>query len=246
MSKALLRSLTLLLRQPDGFSLNEHALFAELESSEVEVVKALRSDDELNKYGNEQAEGRLDDLWKQLPNLFLFLEEDAVYDFWKKTFEPTAMRFSADINGENEYSREFLQCVAANLDHPAFTGHAEWLGGLLEFEGAILDLSRASFGAALRSSSTLDDSFTAKPFRVLKLDYEVAQAVDWAKNLDNEPQSFKPNKKTNYLLFVRNELQHDPDLYGIEKNVFDFLRGDSSAKLAEAQTKDLVSAGLIS
>ncbi len=241
MNDALLKSVSMLIRQPVGFELADSLLFDGLNSLQKNTIESLKNDEELNKYGNEQAEGRWDDLWKRLPNLFRFIDNGALYDFWQVVYEPSAIRISSDHNGKNEYSRQFLECIKNNLNHHVFQEYSVWLKDLLSFEDAVLDMCKASVDQISGKSLV----FTKKPFRALKQEFNIAKAVEASKNDKNQPTNVRPDKETQYLLFVRNELQHEPDLYCIEENVYKYLQDPTTSKISESQLNDLKEVGLL-
>jgi hypothetical protein len=85
-----------------------------LNSVELEAVRVLAEDHELNKYGNELAGQRWDKIFGKIIRLFTFVSREWVESIWFERFEPQATHIEGDIVGRDTFTLAFIDFLTSD------------------------------------------------------------------------------------------------------------------------------------
>ena len=214
----------------------------ELTDPERKIVEKLSRHEELNKYGHDQAKGRLETTLNHIDRVPNFIPDRVLKNIWFDLYEPTAIFVQSDLKGEREMSISFLKFLLASKDAQKRLRRCTpfFINDLIEFEIAELELCRD-----LRSNPPLCAGSTINNpnFRIVDLDFDTP---GWLGNPEEEDVTKFERSLT--LAFVRNKTVF-PKMYEITKEFKTFLLsqiGEGEIKEASSEMKsDLVKMGLI-
>lgn len=191
----------------------------ELTDQEYSHLTALAKHEELNKYGNEQAQQRFGSIEKRAGRLTSTVNKEVLRDLWFNHFEPSARTHETDIEGRWAFTIGFLRFLVGNSHArkvlkkkaPVFTED------LIRFQIAETELSRPLLDdPELNPKSSLSHS----QFRVLDLKYDIPALLP---KLIDKGSKARAQKRDVSVLVLRRGTAQTPRVFEIDQKMRDFL-----------------------
>ncbi len=214
----------------------------ELSGSERKIIETLSQHKELNKYGKDQANGRLEVMYNHCDRVPRQIPDRVLKNIWFDLFEPTIMKTPGDLKGSFETSLAFLNFLATDKEARKRLKRSApyFIFDLIKFEIAELELSRPILlDAPLKAESVLSHPH----FRVIDLEFDVPA---WLASSEDEDEMKFERSMT--LVFVKGSESY-PKIFEITPEYRNFLlsqiSGEQSIDMSVAMKSDLVKMGLI-
>lgn len=168
----------------------------DLNPQERRVVEKLSRHEELNKYGRDQANARIEVMLNHCVRIPSWVPDRVLKNIWMDLYEPASIYNESDLKGRFESSIAFSKFLLANKDARKRLKRSApyFIFDLIAFEIAELELSRP----ILVDPPLCENSPLIPSFRIVDLEFDIPK---WLRDVENENLNEFEREMT--LVFVR-------------------------------------------